>query len=121
MKEYTFLEAVEILEKGECEKIMPAIWANGFGGYIVRGGVLSFTTPSFTNGITLEPKLFLGGWKCIGMKPRTKEELEKDIITLVLRLKGESTYTFAPEAAEVMVRWLPKANEVLRNACLPED
>lgn len=46
----------------------------------------------------------------------TKQELEKDIITLVLRLMGEPVDTFAPETAEVMARWLPKAKDVLRRS-----
>ena len=40
--------------------------------------------------------------------------LKKDIITLVLRLKGEDPDTFAPETVEVMERWLPKADEILK-------
>ena len=114
MKEYTFLEAVEILNEGKCEKIMPYDWMKEERGYILKD--------SYIVGAGLRVEHLFGKWKCIGgMKPRTVEELEKDIITLVLRLKGESPDTFAPETAEVMVRWLPKANEVLRNACLPED
>jgi len=50
-----------------------------------------------------------------------EKSLKKDIITLVLRLKGEDPDTFSPEASEAMERWLPKANKVLRNACFPED
>lgn len=41
------------------------------------------------------------------------EEMEKDILTLVLRLMSEPIESFAPETAEVMERWLPKAKEVL--------
>lgn len=52
---------------------------------------------------------------------KTVEELEKDIITLVLRLKSENFDTFAPETAEVMARWLPKADEILRETYSVED
>jgi Na+-transporting methylmalonyl-CoA/oxaloacetate decarboxylase gamma subunit len=41
------------------------------------------------------------------------EELEKDILILVLRLMAEPIDSFAPESAEVMERWMPKAREVL--------
>lgn len=43
----------------------------------------------------------------------TKEELEKDIITLVLRLKGEPVDTFSPEVTEVMGRWLQETDRKL--------
>jgi hypothetical protein len=45
--------------------------------------------------------------------PKRPEELERDILRLVLRLMAEPIDSFAPESAEVMERWMPKAKEVL--------
>jgi len=44
----------------------------------------------------------------------SKERLEQDCMTLVLRLLGENPDTFSPEAAEVMDRWKPKALALLK-------
>ena len=40
-------------------------------------------------------------------------QLEKDCLTLAMRLYGESVYTFSPETAEVMLRWRPVVRRVL--------
>lgn len=53
-------------------------------------------------------------WKAC--KTKTVEKYEKDITTLILRLKGEDPDTFSPEVSEVMERKLSKANDVLKNA-----
>lgn len=39
--------------------------------------------------------------------------LEKDCLTLCLRLMGENPDTFTPETREVMERWAPKVRELL--------
>lgn len=57
-------------------------------------------------------ELLLAAWNM--RHDASEQELEKDIITLVLRLKGEDPDTFAPETAEVLTKWLPKADEILR-------
>lgn len=44
----------------------------------------------------------------------TKQDYEKDILILILRLKGEDSDTFSPEVAEVVSRWDDKAKAVLR-------
>ena len=44
----------------------------------------------------------------------TKQDMEKDILILVLRLIGEDPDTFSPEVAEVMERWAETARDVLR-------
>lgn len=41
-------------------------------------------------------------------------ELERDLITLALRLYGEPLYTFSPEVVEVMVRLRPTIQTILR-------
>lgn len=41
------------------------------------------------------------------------EKMERDILILVLRLLNEPLDSFAPETAEVMMRWIDKAREVL--------
>ena len=51
----------------------------------------------------------------------TKQELVKDIITLTLRLKGENPETFAPETAEVMGRWMPKVDAILKHPLAKGD
>lgn len=43
----------------------------------------------------------------------TLSELEADIITLVLRLKGEDPDTFSPEVAGVMAKWLPEIDAAI--------
>lgn len=48
------------------------------------------------------------------IKEMTKQDLEKDILVLVLRLFGEDHGTFSEETAEVMERWQKKALSVLR-------
>ena len=45
----------------------------------------------------------------------TKQDMEKDILILVLRLIGENPDTFSPEVAEVISRWKSNAHAVLRN------
>jgi len=45
-----------------------------------------------------------------------KETLEKDCITLAMRLYGEDPSTFAPETAEVMDRWRPRCEAAFREA-----
>ena len=40
-------------------------------------------------------------------------ELESDIITLVLRLKGEDPDTFSPETDRVMAKWLPEIDSLI--------
>lgn len=93
MKEHTFLEAVEILKEGKCEKIMPTCWFRDGDGYTIKEkGVLSTTLPSGT-GIRLGPKFFLGKWKCIGMKPRTEERK----IEYFLLIWKEGAVTFQKE------------------------
>lgn len=47
-------------------------------------------------------------------RPMTKQDYEKDILILVLRLIGEDPDTFSPEATEVMTRWKSKAYAVLQ-------
>ncbi len=42
------------------------------------------------------------------------EELERDCMTLALRLYGEDDNTFAPETREVMARWRPRAEALLQ-------
>ena len=44
----------------------------------------------------------------------TKQDYEKDILILVLRLKGEDPDTFSSEVTEVMTRWADKAKTVLQ-------
>jgi hypothetical protein len=44
----------------------------------------------------------------------TRQDLEKDILILVLRLMGENLNTFSEEVSEVMARWKSKAHAVLR-------
>lgn len=44
----------------------------------------------------------------------TKQDYEKDILILVLRLKGDDPDTFSPEVEEVMARWADKAKAVLQ-------
>ena len=41
----------------------------------------------------------------------TKQDLEKDILILVLRLMGSDPDTFSPEVAEVMERWSYRLKE----------
>jgi len=43
-----------------------------------------------------------------------KQELEKDIIVLTLRLLGDDPDTFSEETFSVMKRWQEKARSVLR-------
>ena len=45
---------------------------------------------------------------------QTRQDLEKDILILVLRLMGENLDTFSEEVSDVMVRWKSKAHAVLR-------
>ena len=40
-------------------------------------------------------------------------QLERDCLTLALRLYGEDQSTFAPETAEVMARWRPRVEALL--------
>ena len=47
-------------------------------------------------------------------KIMTKQDYEKDILILVLRLKGDDPDTFSPEVEEVMARWADKAKAVLQ-------
>jgi hypothetical protein len=42
------------------------------------------------------------------------KSLEKDCLTMALRLLGEDETTFSPETAEVMKRWRPKCEAALR-------
>jgi hypothetical protein len=44
------------------------------------------------------------------------ESVEKDALTLALRLLGEDESTFSPETAEAMDRWRPRCMEVLQKA-----
>lgn len=48
-------------------------------------------------------------------------QAEKDCLALALRLLGEDPATFAPETAEVMDRWRPKALALLNAAAQQED
>ena len=41
-------------------------------------------------------------------------KLEADAMTMALRLYGESDDTFAPETIEVMSRWRPKVEKLLK-------
>lgn len=63
---------------------------------------------SYLEGVMDELKLFINE-----AMPKRPEELERDILRLVLRLMAEPIGSFAPESAEVMERWIPKAREVL--------
>ena len=45
------------------------------------------------------------------MNNKTIENLEKDIIILALRLRGEDPDTFSPEVYDVMSRWKNKVEE----------
>lgn len=47
-------------------------------------------------------------------KIMTKQDYEKDVLILVLRLMGEDPNTFSPEVTEVMARWKSSACAVLR-------
>ena len=49
------------------------------------------------------------------MTPET-QALRKDLLTLVGRLYDEDPDTFAPETREVMERWRPAFEEMLRAA-----
>jgi hypothetical protein len=42
------------------------------------------------------------------------DQLERDCMTLVLRLLSEDPNTFSPETHEVMERWKPKAWEIIK-------
>lgn len=44
---------------------------------------------------------------------QTSAQLERDCLTLALRLYGEDQSTFAPETAEVMARWRPRVEALL--------
>jgi hypothetical protein len=43
-------------------------------------------------------------------------QAESDALTLALRLYGESDDTFSPETLEVMTRYRPKCDTLLRSA-----
>ena len=45
---------------------------------------------------------------------RKERQLEHDVITLALRLYGEDENTFSPEAYDVMKRWKPEVEKMLK-------
>lgn len=46
-------------------------------------------------------------------------QIKSDAMTMALRLYGESDDSFAPETREVMARWRPKVEAILRGDALP--
>ena len=55
------------------------------------------------------------GWSKLCAKLETdRDRLAADCMTLTLRLMGEDDNTFAPETREVMSRWRPMAEALLR-------
>lgn len=55
-----------------------------------------------------------GSDSAIEICAKTINQLESDAMTMALRLLGESDDSFAPETREVMARWRPKVEAVLR-------
>ena len=49
------------------------------------------------------------------MSPEEIRQLQKDAMVMALRLYGESYDTFAPETMEVMDRWRPKVEALLKD------
>jgi hypothetical protein len=44
------------------------------------------------------------------------DRLQKDALTMALRLMGEDEDSFSPECREVMERWRPKCLEAIKEA-----
>ena len=60
-------------------------------------------------------RILLAGMKAgQEIERRNSEQLERDCMTMALRLYGEDSDTFAPETRECMERWRPRVEALLR-------
>lgn len=78
MQTYSFTEAVQILEEGKCEGILPEIWRDNPGTYykIRKGGMALWN--GFLNEYSwpvIMPSTVLGKWILVGKKPRTEKRV----------------------------------------------
>ena len=65
--------------------------------------------------VELVNKVMLAGMKAgQEIERQTSAQLERDCLTLALRLYGEDWDTFAPETREVMERWRPRVEALLQ-------